>query len=373
MKIKTFNFIIFGFLVLALSCTENKSLKSYAEKFRVKNNIPGMAIAVVRADTIPEMFTLGYRRHKHRDTIQMNDRFHLGSNTKAMTSFAAAHLVEQELIDWSTPFIDLYPEWKTNMDSLHWQITLGELLSHRARIQPFWVDEEFDSIKIVKQAKSEQRQEFIQYVLNRKPISPDTMGYHYSNAGYSIAAQMLEKASQSSWEELMVSIFNNDLNLDIGFSWPNKIDKNQPWGHWTEKGKLYGCAPDNDYDLDWIEPGGDVNISLPNYCKFIQLNLQGLLGQNNYLQSTSYDFLHTDRNGPIYAYGWADFVKDGRNYSYHAGSAGTFLANTSIDKSQSIAYIILMNTDSPAAREMANTLLQKMENMYGGVSDAKVR
>jgi len=370
-KIRISSFLIFGFLILCYSCTEDKDLNVFAEKLRIKNNIPGMAVAVVKADTILELFTLGYRQEGHPDEIQLNDRFHIGSNTKSMTSFIAAHLVEKELIDWSTSFTDLYPEWKTDIDSLYWNVTLGALLSHRGKIQKFWMEEEFDSVFIDTGSKSEQRREFNKYALNRNPIVPDSMGYCYSNAGYSIAAQMLEKASNSTWEELMVKVFNEDLSLDIGFSWPNRMDENQPWGHWTENGKPFSCPPDDDYNLDWLEPGGDVNISLPNYCKFIQLNLQGLLGNDNYLKSATYNLLHTDRNGPIYAYGWADFINNGRNYSFHAGSAGTFLVNASIDKSESIAYIIMMNTDSPAAREMVVKLRGKMEKMYGGIFTKK--
>lgn len=359
-------YLFFGFLFVSINCSEEKDIRLFAENLRIKNDIPGMAVAVVKADTILDMFTLGYRRHGYPDTIAIEDRFHIGSNTKSMTAFVAAHMVENGMIDWSTKFLDLYPEWEPMIDSLYWNITLGELLSHRAKIQAFWTEVEFDSIQIAQQAKSEQRNEFIKYALNRKPIAPDNMGYLYSNAGYTIAAQMLERASQSTWEELMVKVFNTELNLDIGFSWPNKYDVDQPWGHWTENGKLVTCPPEDDYNLDWLEPGGDVNISLPNYCKFIQLNLQGLLGNNNYLKATTYELLHIDHNGPIYALGWADFLQSGRKYSYHAGSAGTFLVAASIERSTLIAYIIMLNTSSPAAHKMMSKLRTRLENTYGG-------
>ena len=363
---KTIIFLIFGFLILGYSCSENKDLKTIVENVRVKNKIPGMAIAVVKADTILEMFTLGYRRNGHPEKIQLDDRFHIGSNTKSMTSFVAGHLVEKGKIDWSTRFIDLYPEWKTMIDPRYWDITLKALLSHRGKIQAFWTDVEFDSIFIEKQAKSVQRKEFNKYALNRSPITPDSMGFLYSNAGYSIAAQMLEKVSDQTWEELMVNVFNDDLNLNIGFSWPNKSDEHQPWGHKTVNGKLIPCPPnsDDDFSLDWLEPGGDVNISLHNYCKFIQLNLQGLLGNDNYLKSATYDILHNDRNGQIYAYGWANENKDGRSYSFHSGSAGTFFTHAVIEKSESIAYIFMFNSGSPDDREMIPRLTGQMEKMY---------
>lgn len=337
---------------------------------RVSFKIPGMAVAIVKPDSIVEMFTLGYRRNGYPDKIQIDDRFHIGSNTKSMTAFVAGHLVEKDMIDWSTKFIDLYPDWKGKIDSQYWSITLGDLLSHRGRIQAFWTDVEFDSIHIDQQTKSDQREEFNKYALNRKPIKPDSMGYLYSNAGYTIASQMLEKVSNSTWEELMMDVFNKDLNLDIGFSWPNKKDAKQPWGHWTKDGKLIPCPPDDDYNLDFLEPGGDVNLSLPNYIKFIQLNMQGILGNDNYLKAETYYKLHNDPNGPVYAYGWADFLQEGRNYSYHAGSAGTFFVEATIDRSNTIAYIVMMNTSSPAAHEMRKKLRKSMENMYNLIEES---
>lgn len=368
---KTIVYLILVLFMLGNSCSERKDLKVIAEKLRVKNSVPGMAVAIVKADTILEMFTLGFRRDGHPDTIQLDDRFHLGSNTKAMTSFIAGHLVEDEKIDWSTTLTDLYPTWRTKIDSQYWNVSLGALLSHRGRIQAFWTDIEFDSITIERQAKSVQRKEFNLYALNRAPITPDSNGFLYSNAGYSIAAQMLEKASDLTWEELMEKTFNDDLNLNIGFSWPNKTDVNQPWGHSTDNGQLTPVPPDDDFDLDWLEPGGDVNIALPDYCKFIQLNLQGLLGNDNYLQTETYDLLHTDGRNSLYAYGWGNENVDNRSFSFHTGSAGTFLAHTVIEKSESIAYIIMLNTNSPGALDMTIKLRKKMEDLYSDFAKAK--
>lgn len=361
-------YLFISLLFVNYSCRESKDLRVYAENLRVKNKIPGMVCAVVKADTILDMFPLGVRRHGYPDKIKLDDHFHIGSNTKSMTAFAAAHLIENKKIDWPTRFLDLFPDWKTQIDSQYRDITLGALLSHRARIQAFWTDVEFDSITINTGSKSEQRHAFNLYALNRKPITPDTLGYLYSNAGYTIASQMLEKASNMTWEELMLQIFKHDLNLDIGFSWPNKNDETQPWGHRIEKRKVNECPPDDEYNLDWLEPGGDVNISVIDYCKFIQLNLQGLSGQDNYLKSSTYSLLHNDPKGPIYAYGWADFLRDGRRFSYHAGSAGTFFASTTIDRSEGIAYIIMMNGDSSDGREMVVKIREKMKRIYDGTS-----
>jgi len=52
---KNFNQICFLFidiLILGYSCVEPEELDEYADWQREKNNIPGMAISVVKADTI---------------------------------------------------------------------------------------------------------------------------------------------------------------------------------------------------------------------------------------------------------------------------------------------------------------------------------
>ena len=73
------------------------------------------------------------------ETASLNDRFHIGSNTKAMTAFIIAKYVESGKLNWPTKFFDLYPEWKKESKPDYETINLKDLLSHRAGIQPFRV------------------------------------------------------------------------------------------------------------------------------------------------------------------------------------------------------------------------------------------
>ncbi len=352
-------------LVTLIACSRPQTLEEYADELRLENDIPGMAIAVVSADSISEMFVLGYRQYGKEDKIEIDDRFHIGSNTKSMTSFLAGLLVEEGLIDWDTKFLELFPEWQSEIHPAYWSVSLEELLSHKAKIQHFWSDTEFTGIQIEKSSKAEERIEFNKYALAQDPISPDSLGFSYSNAGYSIAAQMLEEASGQTWENLMNQTFNDELDLDLIFSWPNKENPEQPWGHWSGDGEIYPCPPDDDYNLNWIEPGGDVSISMPNYVKYIQLHMKGLEGEDNVLRSSTYTRMHSGKAGAVYGLGWGDSKREGHRYSSHAGSAGTFFANALIDKTESIAYLILMNGDSPDARQAVKDLNKKMEELYG--------
>ena len=67
----------------------------FADSIRIKYKIPELVFAVVSADTIIEFQALGVQRINTDFKAKPDDRFHIGSNTKAITSFISALLVEQ--------------------------------------------------------------------------------------------------------------------------------------------------------------------------------------------------------------------------------------------------------------------------------------
>ena len=192
-----------------------------------------------------------------------------------------------------------------------------------------------------------------------KPIK-NKEKYNYSNAGYSIATLMLEKVSGKSWEKLVDIILSKKLNLYFSFGWPNRNFENQPFGHWIENGKLVSISPNIDYDLSMAEPAGDLSMNIENYAKFIQLNIQGLAGQSNFLKAKTYQYIHTNKDE--YAIGWGNYTKNNEQISEHAGSDGTFFSYTLIDRKNLIGYIVLVNSGSTTAQNGVYEMINKMKN-----------
>lgn len=148
---------------------------------------------------------------------------------------------------------------------------------------------------------------------------------------------MLEKVIQKSWEELIEKVFNKDLNLNAKFSWPENQIKKDTWGHSFEIDKLIPVPSNVDYHLDFTEPSGDINIKLKDYTTFIQLNLQGLNGHNNYLTAKTYQFLH--KGVENYALGWYNIYEINKELSTHSGTTGTYYSLVHIDRIKGVAYI----------------------------------
>ncbi len=354
-------------VTILTSCTSKaQNLQEYADSLRLVNNIPELAFSVISTDSILALQTLGYHRadlQNEQTKAKHTDYLHLGSNTKAITGFVAAYLVENNKIKWDTKFFDLFPEWKNNSNPAYYEITLADLLSHSAKIQPYTSGLEFEELPDFKGSKSEQRKQFVKYVLIEKPVKNKDKTYNYSNAGYCAAALMLEKVTTKTWEQLTKEIMETKVKVAIEFGWPNKLG-NQPYGHWVENDTLRALSAQTDYNLELREPAGDISMTLPDYAKFIQLNLRGLLGIDNVLKASTYEFLHYGLKD--YAIGWGNFNKNDKQLSEHAGSAGTFFCYTLIDKNKKLAYIIIANSATQETQQAIFKLLEKLRIKYGG-------
>ena len=178
------------------------------DSIRIANNIPSIAYGVVKNGSVIVINTVGYRDIITKESAQSEDCYNIGSNTKAFTGFLAAKMVEDNLIKWDTKFFDLYPELKNESNSAYYDITLKELLSHRARLIKFQEPAEVSMI-IDKYRKSisdslnwpKKRYYLIKEVLKSEPLPPyGECKDSYSNAGFIAAALMLEKVTGQSWE-----------------------------------------------------------------------------------------------------------------------------------------------------------------------------
>lgn len=351
------------FLSFTVLCFGQQA-SQFADSIRITYNIPELSYAVIDSKTILEIATLGKHSIELTDTATLNDRFHIGSNTKAMTAFIIAKYVEKGKLKWKTKFFDLFPDWKEKSKPEYTNITLQDLLSHKAGIQPFQGDDD-PKIPDFIGTNQEKRKQFGQFVLTLESMRLDDQNpFIYSNAGYTLATLMLEKVTKKSWEQLVEKVFNMDLKLNVKLSWPENQKQKDTWGHSTENGKLKPIPSNWDYHLDYTEPAGDINLKLIDYIKFIQLNLKGLEGQNNYLKSETYKFIH--KGVENYSLGWFNIYENGKELSVHSGTgAFTYFTIVHIDRIKNKAFIIFTNSFNQETQQGVRLLMRKLKENYG--------
>ncbi|UCD19276.1 MAG: beta-lactamase family protein [candidate division WOR-3 bacterium] len=344
-------------------------LRHHLREYREEYGIPGMAAAVVTGDSILAVGVDGVRKLGEADSIQFNDRFHIGSNTKAMTGFVAGVLVEKGLINWNTKILDIFPQFEALSRDVYRDKTLKDLLMHRARIRQFTGGEEFARLPEFVGDKIERRRAFVEWLLQQAPVELDTVrGYQYSNAGYGIAAAMLEKVSGKSWEQLMADEVFKPIGIDGKIGWPAHAEADQPWGHYfdSDSGRVFPHDPHDEYQLpDIASAAGDVSISILDYTKFLQVNLLGLNDKDTILTAATYSFLHPCIDSTMqYGMGWGLREHEGQKVSRHNGSAGTFYCTALVFREKDLALGVMMNGITPKAEKAIADLRVKILQDY---------
>jgi CubicO group peptidase (beta-lactamase class C family) len=96
--------------------------------------LPALAAAVVRDGNVVAVGAVGTRKAGAKIPVTVHDRFHLGSDTKAMTALLAAMLVEEEKLRWDSTVAEVFPELAEQMDPGLRRVALEQLLSHTSGI-----------------------------------------------------------------------------------------------------------------------------------------------------------------------------------------------------------------------------------------------
>jgi D-alanyl-D-alanine carboxypeptidase len=359
--------LLLGLLSVSSVRGQSPAARKTLDSLRTKYHLPALLAAVIEPGRIRYVYT-GVKRNDQPGPVSLTDYFHIGSDAKGVTSFLAGKLVEQGKIRWDSKLLDVVPDLRGKVLPAYVGITLADLLSHRAGIRPYRLGSDHDHLPVFTGTVSQKRVQFATVVLQETPGTPSSKEpYVYSNAGYVLAALMLEQASQQSWEQLVTKTFHR-LNLKHRLGFPNHTDATQPWGHELKSSKdslFVPLKPNDPYQLhDYMAPAGDLAMPLPDFSRLVQLHLQGLLGRNNYLAASTYQRLHFGL--PAYAYGWAvtKLAATGAPISYHDGSAGTFFCSAFFYPSLQVAIVVIANAGGPPAEEACAELRVQLRKLY---------
>jgi CubicO group peptidase (beta-lactamase class C family) len=244
----------------------------------------GIAAAVLRGERIIAQGAAGVRKRGTAERITLDDRFHLGSCTKAMTATLVAMLVEEGKLNWTTTLGQLFADTVKPMHPAWEKVTLRQVLAHRAglRFEPDGLAQLYNELARPLRARRlgtlpQQRLEIARQALSRPPKIPPDTKYWYSNVGYVLAGAVLEQLTGRAWEELMRERLFQPLGISTGgFGAPGAADKTeQAWGHSPVLGKpLDPRSPAAEIPL-YYGPAGLAHMTVTDWAKFIALHLRG--------------------------------------------------------------------------------------------------
>ncbi|UCE50381.1 MAG: beta-lactamase family protein, partial [Phycisphaerales bacterium] len=252
--------------------------------------------------------------------VGLNDLWHIGSCSKAMTATLAAKLVEEGRLRWDTTLAEVFPELAEKLDPVKRGITLEQLLSHRSGLPLSprkWPEQKVEDA-------AGQRLAVLRQVPGAKLVGPPGARFSYSNFGYILAGAMIEKITGKQFKDVMRARLFARLDMPSpeyegthAFGEGGVIWSHRPSGRPVPRWR----TPFNDRPS--LRPAGSVRCNLGDWAKFIRHHLMGQMSGSDYLQAKTYRELHRSR-GDNYALGWAVVQRDwgGGTVLQHAGSNG---------------------------------------------------
>lgn len=329
----------------------------------VAQGLVGVAIGHV-APSRSQLAVAGRRRLGAAGPVLREDVFNIGSNTKAMTSAVVAGLVEQGRVAWTTTLAQAWPALAPAMRAEYAAVTLEQLLNHRGGLPPFngsAGDEERFLAALAQDTQAPpgtlegRRRYFTAWLLRQTPPEGVVPGrdFLYSNAGYAVAAAMLESVTGRRFEMLFDELLVRPAGLAGAWRMPSEVPADQPAGHEGPKDALQVYVPDA-LALDtepWLRvlaPAGFWACPASGYAAWLRWHLQALQGHTTPLPRGYVQRLRA-LGDTEYAMGWGCALIEGRRVLAHTGHEPGFMAEAVVDQAGERAVFGLTNTGHMAA------------------------
>ena len=313
---------------------------------------PGLAIAVVKDDSIVLMKGYGTRTMGKTEPVDEHTMFAIGSSSKAFTATLVAMMVDQGKMRWDDPATTYLPDLQMYDPYVSRELTLRDMLTHRsglARGDLMWYATDYN------------RDEILRRVRFLKPSWSVRARFGYQNIMYLAAGQAAARTAGTTWDQLV----RDRIFMPLGMTETNTSTRDL-------QGKSNVATPHSEVDdtlitvpwhnIDNIGPAGSINSNVSDMIKWVRFQLaQGKVGGKSLVSPSALGETHTAQMtipvgadarqvNPfthLEAYGMGWFLQDyrGRELDQHGGNIDGMSAMVAIMPEEKIGLVILTNAN----------------------------
>jgi CubicO group peptidase (beta-lactamase class C family) len=380
-------FIVFTLVLSLTACTQAavkiptntgasqpQNIDDILQPYLGKYDLPSISAVVITNSQIIAQGAVGERKSGDATPVTINDQYLLGSCTKAMTATIIAMLVQEGKLNWTGTMGDIFPAMKAEMLPKYRDVTILELLSHHAGLPgngtiigycPTGTTIEY--WQGLNEPIMQQRYEYTKdYLCQPDSVAVEALPapgttFLYSNVGYVIAAAAAEHVTGKSWEDLMTAMLFKPLGMTTAGFGPmaSGVEVNEPWQSEYINGQILSLPPDSISLVPVLFPAGFVHLSVPDWAKFITMQLEGENGGSTLLGADNFKILHTAPFNDGYALGWfvqPYYLWTGGKILSHGGDTTTDHADVwmVVSAKSNFAVLVTTNINDPANKAEMN-------------------
>jgi CubicO group peptidase (beta-lactamase class C family) len=348
-----------------------RGLEAYVEQGMRDWGVPGLALAVVKDDSVVFARGFGTRTLGRSEPVDEHTSFAIASTTKAFTATAIAMLVDEGKVRWDDPVSLHVPAFQLADPSLSGELTVRDLLTHRTGLP---------NSDFLWYASGSSTEEILRRLRFLRPFAAPRSQYQYNNNAYMVAGQVVQSASGMPWGEFVRRRILEPLGMRETLTGFAGLDARGNVA--TPHLKVDGAVRPIAYrDFDNIGPAGAMNSSVHDVARWIRFQLAGGEANGQRLVTplqhremlTPQFIIPRDQYYPaarlasphFTAYGLGWFMQDyrGRQLAMHTGSIDGMTALVAMVPEERLGLVVLINLDHA---ELRHALMYRIIDAYLG-------
>ena len=338
--------------------------------------VPGLAVAVVKDDTIAFAKGYGVRALGSSAPVTTSTLFANASTTKAFTALAVAMMVDEGKLAWDDRVTDRLPTLVLRDAYPSRELTLRDMLSHRVGFGDpgfLWYGTDLTANEMFRRLR------FVE------PQSSFRARYAYNNVTYAAAGIIAGEASGTGWDALVRDRILTPLGMTATVTQGRFLppDADVALAHDRVRDTLRVIAGVGSL-VDGIAPAGAMYSNVLDMSRWLRFLLRGgRLHDSALVRPETFAELfrpqtlipresfyptarRTGANFTAYGFGW--FLQDyrGEFVAMHTGSIDGYVAIVGLVPARWLGVVVFANRDHA---ELRHAIMWKVFDAYVGAPD----
>ena len=347
-----------------------RGLDAYIDKARQDWGVAGLAVAIVKADSVIYAKGFGFKEAGKPEKVDERTLFAIGSNSKSFTVVALGMLQDEKKLSLDDKMMKYLPEFAMSDPYITRELTVRDLITHRSgffRGDAVWMGSGFS------------RDDILRRTLQQPASTSFRSTFGYNNIMFLAAGQIAGKVAGTTWDSFVKQRIFTPLGMKATNTSTRDLtgpDVASP--HAMVDGKPVPIAYRN---IDNVGPAGSINSSVLDMAQYIRFHLRdGRYGGNQLLSKRFQDQMETsqmiaspgrDTLLPMVhfdTYGLGLWLRDyyGKLLVSHGGGIDGMLSQMAWLPEADVGVVVLTNTDG---QNLQNALPFKILDRLIGAPD----
>jgi CubicO group peptidase (beta-lactamase class C family) len=370
-----------GITLSALLCAVSYGLLAQSEPFEGLNayilkamkewETPGLALAIIKNDSVIFMRGYGVRKMGENAPVTPQTMFAIASTTKAMTAACIGMLVDSGKVKWDDPVTKHLPWFQLYDPYVTREITVRDLLCHRSGLDRgdyLWYRSPYS------------REEVIRRIRFLKPAWSFRSHYGYQNVMFITAGEIIPSVTGSSWD----AFIKERLFKPLGMTRTSTSVK--ALGGMEDIATPHETIHDTMQAIRWpnfdnVGSAGAVNSCVQDMAQWVRLNLNdGIIDGKKVLSKDVIRAMQTPQtiipldsldqalrpsnHFAAYGFGWTlrDYL--GRKLIQHDGALDGMRTRVAFVPEERLGLVILINSNNSNLH--SSIAYRILDNYLGG-------